>query len=168
MPSHNIFSDKESALIAIGAAVAAGCQPCTSYLVKAARMAGACERGVSLAVETALAVRESATRVMDEWAGQCQGSRPQLDAGFRNEKRLIAELAAVAAAAAANSVPDAKAHIEAALENGATPVQIRAAIAIAGRVKRTAEKEFAAATGYQTAGPDCEVAAAQTKNCGCR
>jgi alkylhydroperoxidase/carboxymuconolactone decarboxylase family protein YurZ len=168
MPNHDIFTDKESALIAIGAAVAAGCQPCTAYLVKAARIAGACERGVSLAVETALAVRENATRVMDEWAGQCQGGRPQLDAGFRAEKRPIAELAAVAAAAAVNSVPDMRAHLDAARESGATPEQIRAAIAIAGKVKTTAEREFAAAMGYQPASPEREVAAEEPKNCGCR
>lgn len=168
MPNHNVFTDKESALIAIGAAVAAGCQPCTAYLVKAARIAGACERGVSLAVETALAVRESATRIMDEWAGQCQGGRPQLAPGFRTEKRLIAELAAVAAAAAVNSVPDLKAHLEAARESGATAEQIRAAVAIAGKVKRTAEEKLAAAIGYQPANREREVAAEQRADCGCR
>lgn len=166
MPNHPVFNEKEKALIAIGAAVASGCQPCTEYHIKAARAAGACDRSVSLAVETALAVRESATRIMEEWAGQCQGSRPQPDAEFRAEKRLIAELASLAAAAAVNSVPDLKAHLKAARQSGATPDQIHAVIAIANAIQKTAEQKLAAAIPEQSGAtePCCEPAA----GCGCR
>ena len=85
-----MLTEKEKELIAIGASVAAGCQPCTEYHVKSARSAGACDRSLTLAVETALGVRDSATRAMDEWAGQCQGVRPQLDDGFRAAQLLAA------------------------------------------------------------------------------
>ena len=74
----------------------------------------------------------------------------------------------IAKAAAVNSVPDMRAHLDAARESGATPEQIRAAIAIAGKVKTTAEREFAAAMGYQPASPEREVAAEEPKSCGCR
>lgn len=174
MPNHHIFTEKEKALIALGASVAAGCQPCTEHHIKAARAAGACERGVWLAVETALTVRERATRTMDQWAAQCQGDRPPLDAEFRAERRLIAALASVAAAVAVNSVPDLKAQLDAARQSGATPEQIHAAIAISSAVKRTAEEKLAAASPEQSgaAEPCCAPAPARAAEpaagCGCR
>jgi AhpD family alkylhydroperoxidase len=170
MPNHHIFIEKEKALVAIGASVAAGCQPCTEHHIKVARAAGACERSVWLAVETALAVRESATRAMDRWAGQCQGDRPPLDAEFRAEKRRIAALASVAAAAAVNSVPDFQAQLEAACQSGATPDQIRAAFVISNVIKRTAEQKLAAAILEQSCAAElcCASAPEPAAGCGCR
>jgi len=83
MPNEIELNQKEQSLIAIGASVAAGCQPCTAYHVKAARTAGACERSIALAVETALTGRTSATAGMGEWAARCQGAKPEIDAEFR-------------------------------------------------------------------------------------
>lgn len=163
-----MLTEKEKALIAIGASVAAGCQPCTEHHVKNARAAGACDRSLTLAVETALAVRESATRSMDEWAGQCQGARPPLDSGFRAEKRRIAELTAVAAAFAVNSVPDLRARLEAAREFGATPEQIQFTIAMAGKIKRVAEEKLAALIGELSGDAgNCCAAPAKPAACGC-
>jgi hypothetical protein len=119
-------------------------------------------------LETALGVRESATRTMDEWAGQCLGVRPQLDDGFRAEKRLIAELTAVAAAFAANSVPDLRARLEAARECGATAEQIRSAIALAGMIKKVAgEKVTAFLTEQFDEAASCGDAPVQPAGCGC-
>lgn len=163
-----MLTEKEKELIAVGASVAAGCQPCTEYHVKTARTAGACDRSVTLAVETALAVRESATRTMDEWAEKCQGVRPQLDSAFRVEKRLVAELTAVAAAFAVNSVPDLRAHVQAACACGATPEQIRIAIAIAGMIKKVAEEKLASLLGELSGdAASCCAAPAQPAGCGC-
>ena len=164
MTNHRAFSDKERELIALSASVAAGCRPCTERHVAGAQSAGACVRGVALAVETALAVRQSATRAMDQWAGQCQGTRPEVDEAFRAEKRLMVELESVAAAAAVNSGPDLEAHVQAASGSGATPEQLRAAIAIGGAAKRAAEHELG-----EAGGKCCEPApAAATTGCGCR
>ena len=163
-----MLTEKEKELIAVGASVAAGCQPCTEYHVKTARTAGACDRSVTLAVETALAVRESATRTMDEWAGKCQGVQPPLDSAFRVEKRLVAELTAVAAAFAVNSVPDLRARLEAACACGATPEQIRSAIAIAGMIKKVAEEKLAALLGELSGDAgSCCAAPAPPAGCGC-
>jgi hypothetical protein len=105
---------------------------------------------------------------MDEWAAQCQGVRPQLDSGFRADKRLIAELTAVAAAFAVNSVGDLRAHLEAACEYGATPEQIRSTIAMAGMIKKVAGEQLAAflVEQYGEAG-GCGAAPAQPAGCGC-
>ncbi len=146
MSNNNLLTDKEQSLIALGAAVAAGCQPCTAYLVKAVRAAGACDRSLSLAVETALAGRNSATRAMDDWAERCQGASPDIDAEFRLQKQLVAELTAIAAAVAVNSVPDLQRHLAAARESGARPELIQSAIEIARKIKRTAEDKVQAIT----------------------
>jgi len=186
MPNDKVLTEKERVLIALGASVAAGCQPCTAHHVKAARAAGACDRSVSLAVETALAGRNGATSAMDEWAQRCQGARPEIDAEFRAQKRLIAVLTSIATAVAVNSVPDLQRHLTAAMERGVRPDQIQAAIEIARRVKRTAEEKIEAVTSNLAvrvqpatpapAGTGCcgadpaasEVAAGARTDCGCR
>ena len=164
MPNHTVFSDKERELIALSASVAAGCRPCTERHVAGAQVAGACVRSVALAVETAVTVRQSATKAMEEWAAQCHGTQPEVDQAFRDGKRLIAELESVAAAAAVNSGPDLETHVRAASATGATPEQLRAAIAIGGAAKRAAEHELGDAGGKC-----CEPApAAAATNCGCK
>jgi AhpD family alkylhydroperoxidase len=144
MEIDNVLTGKERTLIALGASVAAGCQPCTAYHVEAARAAGACGRGMSLVVEAALAGRKSATSAIDEWAERCQGGRLEVSAELRAQKRLIVELTSIATAVAVNSVPDLQEHLKAALESGASSVQIQAAIDIARRIKRTAEEKIEA------------------------
>jgi AhpD family alkylhydroperoxidase len=187
MSNDLVLTEKEWTLIAIGASVAAGCQPCTAHHIKAADAAGACKRSIQLAVETALAGRESATAVMDEWAGQCQGLRPEVDAGFRAQKQLIVDLTAVAAAVALNSVPDLQKHLAEARKSGANHEQIQSTIEIARKIKRVAEEKIEAIT-IQLAGSarpapsvseatsccsgdsvhDGEVTVATRPDCGCR
>lgn len=154
--------------------------------MKAARTAGACDRSIALAVETALAGRKSATVAMDEWAERCQGVRPEIDAEFRAQKRLITELTSIAAAVAVNSVPDLQKHFTAAQGIGARVGQIHVAIEIARKIKRTAEEKIDTITdriekdaqpAAATVGPGCcgsrqanlpEVTAGARPDCGCR
>ena len=185
MPNQIELNQKEQSLIAIGASVAAGCQPCTAYHVKAARAAGACDRSIALAVETALTGRTSATIGMSEWAARCQGAKPEIDTEFRSQKLLIVELTAIATAVAVNSVPDLQKHLEAARDAGARVEQIRVAIEIARKIKRVAEEKVGAITdriekdaqATTTGGPGCcsaneeqrpVVAAGARTDCGCR
>ena len=170
MVNQNLFTANDKGLIAVSASVAAGCQPCTEYHIGHAREGGACERSIALAIVTALGVRESATRTMDEWAAACQGARPTPDSEFADRKRLTAELAAVAAAASVNSVPDLKARLETAVRAGATPEQVRAAIAIANAIKRTAEQKIAGVLRkYEGAGESCCAPdRGAEQRCGCR
>ncbi len=186
MPNEIELNQKEQTLIAVGASVAAGCQPCTAYHLKAARAAGACDRSIALAVETAVSGRKSATTAMDEWAERCQGARPEIESEFRAQKRLIAELTSVATAVAVNSVPDLQKHLTAVRDMGARPEQIQVAIEIARKIKRVAEEKIEAITdriGEQATsvaavtGPGCcassqvdrpEVTAGAQPGCGCR
>ncbi len=164
MPNEVELNQKEQSLIAVGASVAAGCRPCTAYHAKAARTAGACDRSIALAIETAVSGRTSATAIMDEWAEHCQGARPHIDADFRAQKRLIAELTAIATAVAVNSVPDLENHLAAARDIGAPPEQIHIAIEIARKIKRVAEEKVEVIT--RGIGGDAPSAAAVAGPCG--
>jgi AhpD family alkylhydroperoxidase len=186
MPNEIELNHKEQSLIAVGASVAVGCQPCTAYHIKAARTAGACDRSIALAIETAVSGRKSATTAMDEWAELCQGARPEIEGEFRAQKRLIAELTSVATAVAVNSVPDLQKHLTTARDIGARPEQIQVAIEIARKIKRVAEEKIAAITDRMgedapsvaaAAEPGCcgssqvdppEVTAGAQPGCGCR
>lgn len=179
---NEVLSEKERALISLAASVGSGCRPCTEHSVKAVRDAGACERGVRLAVETALAGRASATATMAEWAEGCQGSRPDVDPEFRGGKRLLAELMSIATAVAVNSAPDLEAHLATAQQNGATTGQIRSAIAIARHIQRVAQEKIEAITNRleervsSNATPCCgpepaespKAATGTTAGCGCK
>ncbi len=178
MTNDGVLTTKEKEIIALSASIASGCRPCTEYHVNGAHAAGACDRSVTLAIETALAVRDSATRNMMNWASRCQSVRPELDESFRDQKRMVRALAAVAAAAAVNSVPDLKEQWDAARQAGATPEQIRAAVAIAGSVRRTAEEKVrdALTAAPEAAASCCSPQGAGTQapgsakpaSCGCR
>jgi AhpD family alkylhydroperoxidase len=125
MPANDAFATQVKELLALGASVAAGCRPCTEYHVRAARSAGACDSGTTLAIETAVVLRNSATRGMDRWAERCQGSRPELDPEFRAKAGLITELVSITAAVCVNSVADLTIHLTAARQRGAAAERSR-------------------------------------------
>lgn len=164
---------KEKHIIGIGAAIAAGCQPCTSAYVAAARAAGACPRGVRLSLEAGLRMRETAAATMAQFADQ-SFDKPDLDAGFRAEKVNLEALIHVAAAVAGNAATLVKAQVKAARKLGMTDQQIRMAAQIAATVRQAAEKETEAAlaevlgdaipTGCGCGSPTEKAAPA----CGCR
>ncbi len=86
--------------------------------------------------------RKNATITMYGWAEHCQGPRPDIEAEFRTQKGLTAELTAVATAVAANSAPNLETQLAAAGDIGALPEQIHFAIEIARKIKRVAEDKI--------------------------
>jgi alkylhydroperoxidase/carboxymuconolactone decarboxylase family protein YurZ len=133
-----MLSTKEKALVGIGAAMTAGCQPCTRKLIGAARSAGACERSIRLAIETGLAARTSATEAMARWADAEQGQIPILDESFRLEKIKLCTLISAGATYAANSTATLNGQIDNAMVQGWTDVQISEAFAVGCAVAKTA------------------------------
>jgi hypothetical protein len=101
--SNDDLPAKEKILVGLGAAMAAGCRPCTRTLIRAARAAGACERGIRLAIETGLYAATCATQDMATWADTEQGAAPELDTAFRAEKEKLTALVLAGATLAANS-----------------------------------------------------------------
>ncbi len=139
------LSAKEKALVGIGAAVAAGCRPCTRTLIRAARAAGACERSIKLAIETGLYAGSSATRTMSAWAESEQGGAPDLDTAFRAEKERITALILAGASLAANSTELLGRYVGEAEALDWSKAQIDAALAAAHTVSRTAATKIEAA-----------------------
>jgi len=135
---------KQRHLIGVGAAIAAGCQPCTSSYVKAAKAEGACERGVRFAIERGLEGRDNATFVMSGFADE-SFAQPDLDAAFRSDRAMLGALIHVAAAIASNAASSLKSRIDAARALGATDNHIRTAARIAETAKRGAESATTAA-----------------------
>ena len=172
MSSEPVIDPKIKVLIALGASVASGCQPCTEFQIKAAREAGACGQGIHFAVETALAMRQAATRGIDRWSERCQGARPELDAAFRSNKQLLAELVSVASAICVQSVPDLVLHMAEATRLGATPEMLRAAVGIARSVHNAAMEQIEAVLSGENAGftstPAGDALCGTVQGCGCR
>jgi hypothetical protein len=137
MPNSEL-QPKEKILVGIGAAVVAGCRPCTRTLIRAARAAGACERSIKLAVETGLYAGTCATREMAAWAEAEQGAAPELDAAFRGEKEKLVAMVLAGAALAANSTELLGRYLGDAEALDWSKEEIEAALATAHTVARTA------------------------------
>lgn len=172
MSSEPVIDPKLKVLIALGASVAAGCQPCTEFQIKAAREAGACGRGIHFTVEAALAIRQAATRGIDRWSERCQGERPELDEAFRANKRLLAELVSVASAICVQSLPDLVLHMAEARRMGASPEMLRATVGIARSVHNAAMEQIEAVLSSENAGftsaPDSASLCGTVQGCGCK
>ncbi len=166
MPANGILTQKEKELVAVGASIAAGCQPCTAHHFRAARAAGATDIEIRQAVDDALCVRQSAAKVMAELAEKHLGGAPESDGPCCSEKPRIGELVSAGAAFALNCVTDLEIHVAAARRKGATERQIETALGIARMVKKVAGQKVEAAAEAITA----DVVAASAgcaDDCGC-
>jgi alkylhydroperoxidase/carboxymuconolactone decarboxylase family protein YurZ len=135
------LSVKEETLAGLAASIAAGCRPCTRRWLHESRVAGACERGIRLAIETGLSVRTSATSAMADFAASIQAGAPELDDTFRSERARLTEVFACGAALSLRSTENLKGRIDSARQHGATGTQIGAVFAIARAVCATAGEE---------------------------
>jgi AhpD family alkylhydroperoxidase len=68
-----IYSEQVGELVAIGAAIAANCEPCLKYHYDKARNLGVSLQDMRSAVETAQRVKDSPARKMLELAGRLLG-----------------------------------------------------------------------------------------------
>lgn len=143
--SENGLSVTEKILVGLGAAIAAGCRPCTRTLIRAARAQGACERSIRLAIETGHYASTCATRAMAEWAECEQGASPELDADFRADKENLTALLLAGATLAANSTELLKRYVGEAEAVDCGKGQIQAALVAAHAVARTAAKKIESA-----------------------
>jgi hypothetical protein len=142
-------------------------------MIRAARAAGACERGISLAIETGLYAGTSATRTMASWAESEQGAAPELDTEFRVEKEKITALILAGASLAANSTELLGRYVGEAEAVDWSRGQIDAALVAAHTVSRTAANRM----GFSLLGQasDCCSRAEETEaveppvggGCGC-
>ena len=132
------LSARDKTLIAVGAAIAAGCRPCLERTVQLARGAGACERSIRLAIETALEARARQIEGLAEWAETVQGGKPEVDESFRQERARLVDLVTCGSALALRDAKSLPARLAAAMETGSNERMIASALAIARSVAETA------------------------------
>jgi AhpD family alkylhydroperoxidase len=146
MSTNGILTQKEKELVALGASIAAGCQPCTAHHFKAVREAGATEVDIRQAVDAALCVRNSATKIMTELAETHLGIGRTVEAPGCSSKPLIGELVSVGTALAINCTTNLETHLQAARTVGATDRQIQITLGVARAIKKVAEQKAEAIT----------------------
>jgi len=136
MDEQMVLTNKEKALIALGAAMGGGCRTCAEHLHPMAREAGATPDEIACALRDGLRVRQSATEVMRQKAGALLGQVLSLDTttGTQDGARL-SNLTRLAAAVAANSAPDALRHLETARAGGTKEAAIGIVMGISRKVR---------------------------------
>lgn len=166
VPVNGALAQKEKELVAIGASIAAGCQPCTAYHFRAANTAGAGEEEIRQAVDDALCVRNSAAKIMAGLAEKHLGGTPASDAPCCSEKPLIGELVSASAAFAVNCVTNLETHLASARRLGATERQIETMLGVARAVKKVAVQKVEAAVEMVAAAP-AKASDGCADDCGC-
>jgi AhpD family alkylhydroperoxidase len=144
MENNEKLTRKEKGLISVGASVAAGCQPCTAFHIRAALEAGASEVEIRQSVEVALRVREDAVAIMAGVAAKHLGAAQPEDNQLAYSKSTIDELVALSAAFAINCTTSLTYHINAAQLTEATEQQIQIALGISRSIKKTAARQVEA------------------------
>jgi AhpD family alkylhydroperoxidase len=147
---------KGKELVAVGAAIAAGCMPCTAYHVEGAHEVGATDDEIRRAVEVALRIRDNATLTMAALADEILDEGPEASAPEYAAHDLIDALVGAGAALAINCPPILDTQIADARRLGAADRKIQTALAMARLVKREAAKEINnhAATLFGTPDPE--------------
>lgn len=78
---NSIFSDQVRELVAIGASIAANCEPCLKYHVIEAGKLGVAVEDMRMAVNMALAVKESPAKSIRSLADKFLGEQESTDCG---------------------------------------------------------------------------------------
>ncbi len=127
---------REKELVAVGISVVTGCKPCTDHHVKAAREARASDEEIKQAVADALAVRKSATEILEGYALAKLGAEADGgDSGRAAETNRVTELVSVGAAFGVNCVLSLEQHLAAAEKVGVSREEIAKIVKLAAFIK---------------------------------
>ncbi|HEU4758734.1 MAG TPA: carboxymuconolactone decarboxylase family protein [Dehalococcoidia bacterium] len=137
-----ILNDKERESVAIGAAIGAGCRPCTQYHVRAALKAGLREEEVRQAVSEAEVLRIQAATSVADFARGLLGGGEESDATLCYPSEPLQALAQVGAATGGNAGPVLDWLLPQARGLGLTNESLTEAVELAGMVKKMAGEFF--------------------------
>jgi AhpD family alkylhydroperoxidase len=155
------LSHKEKELVAVGAAVAAGCRPCTEYHMKEVQAAGATTEEITHALDAALCVKGSTTGIMERVAyaalGRPKDAQPACCSGPTDRMK---ELVSIGAAVAVNCPENFQKHVETSRAFGVREEEIRLVIGLAKAIRSKASEKMDAAATNQSA-----TAQEQTESC---
>src|SRR3990172_3247791 len=99
----SVLSDKEREVVAVGAAIGAGCRPCTQYHVRAGLKAGLTGEEIRLVVEEAEGLRIHAATSIADFARGLLGSSEERAAPLCSPAEPFQALAQVGAATGSNA-----------------------------------------------------------------
>jgi AhpD family alkylhydroperoxidase len=153
------LNDKEREYVAIGAAIGAGCRPCTQYHVNAALKAGLSKDEIRTAAEEAEALRVEAATSVADYARGLLGDGEKRAHDFADMCERSQALVRIGAATGGNAGPFLGEILPQARSLGLTDDVLREAVEIAGMVKRMAGNFFEK-DAQRALGPAEEVAAA--------
>jgi AhpD family alkylhydroperoxidase len=131
------LSPEQKELVAVGASVGAGCQPCVSHHLKAGAKAGLDGEQLLAAVTSAERATAEAAVAMGDHARAKLGSSVAVPAML---SRLEEALASFGAALGANDVTNIERQLRAAAELGASRPQLQQAIETAHTVQENAAR----------------------------
>jgi AhpD family alkylhydroperoxidase len=134
----SILSDVEREHVAIGAAVGAGCRPCTQYHIKAAVEAGLSTDDILVDVEEAELVRIEAATSMADYARSKLGGAETHNSSACSPTTQAQALAQVGAATGSNAGRLLKDLLPRARGLGLSNDRLAEAVSVAGKVKSVA------------------------------
>src|SRR3989304_2818066 len=136
------LSDKEREVVAVGAAIGAGCRPCRQYHVRAGLKAGLSEEEIRLAAEEAEGLRIHAATSIADFARGLLGLSEERAAPLCSPADPFQALAQVGAATGSNAGQALDWLLPYARGLGLTNEALTEAVEMAGVVKRVAGEFF--------------------------
>ena len=153
----SVLSAREREVVAVGAAIGAGCQPCTRYHVRAGLKAGLSEDEIRLAAEEAEVLRIHAATSIADFARGLLGLSEERAAPLCSPADPFQALAQVGAATGSNAGQALDWLLPYARGLGLTSEALAEAVEMAGVVKRMAG-EFFGKDAERALGVEAEVA----------
>lgn len=133
-----VLTPKERELAAVGISAVAGCKPCVRHHLRAAREAQATDEEIARAIGDALAVRRSATAVMEKYAlgqvGKTQGEKQGTVSEVSDWSR-IRSLVSVGAAYTASCTSNLRKHLALAHKAGVSSDEVEVLLKLAVHIK---------------------------------
>ncbi len=138
MTEQSVLTDNEREFVALGAAIGAGCQPCTQYHVKAALNSGLSEQELRLTIDAAEAVRHEGGIAVSNVGRRILGveEEPSRATGAPSDRH--GALTYIGAAAGSNAGSLLVQALEATQEADLSADEVRAALEIVQAVKQRA------------------------------
>jgi AhpD family alkylhydroperoxidase len=163
-----VLTNSERELVAIGAAIGAGCQPCLTYHLGAATQAGLSQAARLQALADGERVKRGQYDLLAALGRELLGIQPDAgpsaDASASTDPAV--ELVSIGAAIGANSLPNVREHITAARATGRSPAQLGVAVKVAQAVQKKAA-EITAGEVAALMATDPTEAEADTVGAGC-
>jgi AhpD family alkylhydroperoxidase len=161
---------KEKDLVYIGAAVASGCKPCTTFHYEKALQTGASDEEIKTAISDALSVRDSANKIMENHALKLIGINTNRNDGEGNSTASrISVLVSLAAAFAVNCTSSLEKNISASRAIGISDAEIYSVLMRAGvRVKGEAASHVDRIADVIAKGISSDEKSISIRGCGCK